>query len=290
MNEKTSKFRWHDRRWTIVAAVVALPLLGWGLLHPEFRPDLNTIDPSIRRELAKTGFAQTTGVSSALRESAYTMGKQSWKMTVKEEITSIDGPITEKRAWRRGAGLPEQTSGLYVGPIILVHYYRSRLPLIGDLLPYQFWSSRHLTKFVLEETDRFPSVKGGRLRARVTYEERYAGGELVEREDRRLECDVTSVVDAASVHKSLSGSAARVECREELEPNGRQLGPSNPETMLLNQRAYSHWYIVNRGWSIALEGEDVYQLSDTVSQAYQVGQRVNRIWKSRLVSFESTMN
>jgi len=157
---------------------------------------------------------------------------------------------------------------------------------------------------VLEESDKFPNVKGGKIRARITYEERYAGGKLEVRENRRLECDVTSVVDAASVHDSLSGLAARIDCREELEPNGRQVGPSNPETVFVDQVAYSHWYILDQGWSIALEGEAVYELSgaayqanvamyqssDTAYQSNMPTQALARTWKSRLVLFESTAN
>ena len=304
MNEKPSKFRWQDHPWIILAVVVAMPLVVWGVFHPEFRPDAHSVDPTIRRALEKTGFSQTTGVSAVRRENAYTMGNDSWSMTIDEKIVSIDGPITEKRSWRRGGGPSQQTAGLYVGPITVVHYYRNRLPLIGDLLPFQFWSSRRLTKFELEEIERFPNVKGGKMRARVTYEERYAGGKLAERENRRLRCDVTRVVDAASVHEGLSGSAARIDCQAKVEPNGRQLGLTNPETVFVDQIVSSHWYVLNQGWSIPVEGEAVYELSGAAYQANEVmfqskdpvvrsdmpNQTLTRAWKSRLVSFESTRN
>jgi len=72
------------------------------------------------------------------------------------------------------------------------------------------------------------------------------------------------------VHEGLSGSAARIDCQEEADPNGRQLGPANPETVFVDQVAYSHWYVLNQGWSIPVEGEAVYELSGAGYKANEV--------------------
>jgi hypothetical protein len=268
------------RPWTTaVIAVVALLLMGWGFFHPELRPDVNTITPSVREGLAKTGFRQTEGVSSARFEIVESGGGFSENSTSEQKIIPIDGVITEKRTRQRAKGLSEEFSGLYVGPFVVIRFYRSRPPLIGDLLPYQFWSSLRMSEFIVEETDGFPDTKGGKMRARVTYEDHYAGGELAQIESRWLQCDVTNIVDAASINARLSGTAARIECREELETNGRRLGVNNPQTYSVGNLSYSHWYIANRGWSIPIEGQRAVRLRDA-DEIFT--------WSSKLVSFESS--
>jgi len=268
------------RPWTTaVIAVVALLLMGWGFFHPELRPDVSTISPSVRQGLAKTGFRQTEGVSSARFEGVESGGGFSENSTSEQKIIPIDGLITEKRTRRRAKGLSEEFSGLYVGPIAVMRFYRARPPFIADLLPYQFWSSLRLSEFIVEETDGFPDTKGGKMRARVTYEEHYAGGELAQTERRRLQCDVANIVDAASINARLSGTAARIECREELETNGRRVGVNNPQTYSVGDLSYSHWYISDRGWSIPIEGQRAVRLGDA-DEIYK--------WSSKLVSFESS--
>ena len=261
------------------ATVVALPLIGWGLFHPEFRPDVSTIGPSMREELAKTGFTQTRGVSAARMEDIEFGGGFSENWTSEQEIVPIDGLITEKRTRRRGKGVAEEISGLYVGPFAVIRFYRTRPPLVGDLLPYQFWSSRRMSEFIVEQADGFPNTKGGRMRARVTYEAHYAGGELEETERRRLQCDVADIVDATSINPRLDGTAARIDCRLELEPDGRRVGPNNPQTYSEGAITFSHWYVSNRGWSIPIEGQRVVR----VHGAEETDQ-----WSAKLVSFESS--
>jgi hypothetical protein len=268
------------RHWQITAAIVVATLLtGWGLFHPPFRPDANTVAPAVREELAKTGFTQTLRVTAARLESVESAEGFSDNSTAEQEIVPIDGLLTEKRTLRRARGVSEEYSGLYVGPIAVVRHYRSRPPLVGVLLPYQFWSSSRLSEVTVEETDEFPHTKGGKMRARVTYEDHYAGGELAQTERRQLQCDVVNVVDAASINADLSGTAARIECREELEPNGRQFGATNPKTYSVGPLSYSHWYVFNRGWSIPIEGKSAIRWNDT---------DLVRTWKTKLVSFESS--
>ncbi len=267
------------RPWMIVAAAAAAALIGWSFLHPEFRPDPSTIDPVVRHELAKTGFRQTQGVSAARFETVYSEQGLTENWTSEQKIIPIDWLITEKRTRRRAVGLGEETTGLYVGPLAVVRFNRTKMPIIGDLLPFQFWSSSRMSKFVVEEATQFPSAKGGKMRAAVTYEDRYAGGELVQKESRRLQCDVTNVVEATAINSALSGAAARVECREILEPNGRQVGASNPQTLSQGYVAYTHWYIPDRGWSIPLEGQSTVRVGDT--------DEIRR-WSSKVISFDSS--
>jgi len=84
------------RPGTIVTAVTASVLIGWSLLHPEFRPDPNTISVAIRNELARTGFRGTEGISAVRFESVHSMGALSESWAYKQRIVPIDELITEK--------------------------------------------------------------------------------------------------------------------------------------------------------------------------------------------------
>ena len=268
------------RPWTIAgAAVLAILLTGWGLFHPEFRPDLSTVSPAIREELAKTGFRQTAGVSAARLEDVESGQGYSQSWNAEQKIVPIDGLITEKRTRRRGKGVTEEYSGFYVGPFPVIRFYRVRPPLVGDLLPYQFWSSRRMSQFKVDETHAFPNTKGGKMRATVTYEARYPGGELEETESRRLQCEVADIVEATSIHPRLSGTAARIDCRSELDTDGRRLGVNHPQTQLVGSTSYSYWYIQNRGWAIPLEGQSVVRV-DGSDEIFK--------WSAKLVSFEAS--
>lgn len=265
------------RPGTIVAAVAASALIGWGLLHPEFRPDPGTIAVVIRNELAKTGFKGTRGISSARFETVHSMGGLSESWAYEQRIVPVDELITEKQTRGRAARIAEETVGLYVGPLAVVRFNRIKPPFIGELLPFHFWTSSHMSEFVVEEADNFPGTKGGKLRAKVTYEDRYADGELLQTERRLLQCNVTEVVTAATVNPALSGAAARIECREELEPDGRKAGPANPQTWSQGSFAYTHWYILDRHWSISTEGGTTIRREGTDEV---------RKWSSKLISFD----
>jgi hypothetical protein len=270
------------RHWKLISvAVVASALLAWGFLHPPFRADASTIAPEILAELARTGFAQTQGVTEAHLETLESFEGLPERWTSEQRIVPVDRLLTEKRTRRQAQGISEESSGLYVGPIAVVRHHRNRLPFIADLLPYQFWNSSRVSEFKVEEVDRFPHGKGGKLVARVTREDRYAGGELAQTERCRLQCEVVEIAEANSINAALSGTAARIQCRDDLEPNGRQWGPTNPRTFAVERVTYSHWYAFDRGWSIPIEGEEVARLGEA--------EALTRKWSMKLISFESAV-
>src|SRR5688572_5626793 len=170
------------RAWILVAAIAGSALVGWGVFHPEFRPDPALISPEVRKELAKTGFEQTRGIKAARFENVGVMQGENETATSDQKIIPIDALVTEKRSLRQAPRETEQTSGLYAGPLAVVSFNRTRFPIIGDLLPYMNWSSTRMTGFVVEQAEGFPRTKGGKLRAKVTYEERYADGKLAQTE------------------------------------------------------------------------------------------------------------
>jgi len=261
----------------VAAGVLALGVLGWGFFHPDFRPDATLVSPPIRAELAKTGFTPTQRVSGATFKTVESAEGLSEEWTNRQRIVPVDALITEKRSRRQTKAASQESSGLYVGPLMVVRFSRTWPPILGELLPYHFWSSSRLSEFVVEEAENFPGTKGGRLIAKATYEEHYAGGELAQAERIRLRCDVANVVDASSVNARLSGAAARIECKETLEADGRRVGASNPGTYFMDDASYSHWYILNQGWSIPIEGENAVRVSDVA---------FTRKWSSKLVSFD----
>ena len=262
--------------WSI-AGTAAMLLAAWSLLHPEFRPDTDTIAPSIREALAKTGFAQTQGVSAARMETIEAGGGVSEKWTVEQRIVPIDGQMTEKRTQRQTNGAAKESTGLYVGPFAVIRYSRTSLSLVGSILPYHFWSSSQMSAFVVEEARGFPNAKGGNMRARVTYEDRYAGGEFAQAESLRLTCEVANLIDAVSINPRLSGTAARIDCREELEPERSRVEPNRAIASSVGSIGYSHWYVFNRGWSTPIEGQRTVRFGDI--------EEVVR-WNTKLVSFE----
>ena len=265
------------RRWsTAIAALAAVSALGWALFHPEFRPDPQIVSAAVRAELAKTGFKSTQRVAAAefhTYDSVDGMGEEG---VSRQKIVPVDAVLTEKRTlrqWKRGK---DQASGLYAGPLTALRFNRDWPPLIGDLIPYALWSSTLMTDFALDEQRDFPHAIGGRLVARATYEDRYADGELVQTERVRLRCEVEQIVEAASLHAGLDGKAALIRCRETME--SRQAGSKHPGTYSSEHIEYAHWYVLERGWSIAAEGESGFRVNDAPHV---------RKWRSKLLSFEA---
>ena len=265
------------RRWpTAIAALAAVSALGWALFHPELRPDPAAISAEIRAELARTGFTSTQGVAAAEFETHQSVDGMGEQARSRQEIVPIDAVLTEKRTRRRWKGAQDQVSGLYAGPLTVLRFDRDWPPLIGDLIPYALWSSTLLTEFAIEERHEFPHASGGRLVARATYEDRYAGGEVVQTERVRLRCEVEKLVDAASVYAGLAGKAALLRCTETREST--LPGPKHPGTYTNGDVQYAHWYVLERGWSIAFEGESEFRLNDAPHV---------RKWRSKLLSFEA---
>lgn len=263
--------------WQIAAGTVALGLVAWGLFHPDFRPDPQLVGPSIREELAKTGFKATQGAIAAEFQNVESEEGVSENAVTRQKIAPIDALVTEKRGRRYWKAATEENSGLYVGPITVVRMHRIWPPIVGNLLPYSFWASSRMSDFRVEEHHDFPHARGGRLVAKVTYEDRNADGQHLQTERRRLRCDVKDVVDAVSIHAGLSGSAALIECSESLDGDGRRVGAGNPETLVVGHVRFAHWYVIDRGWSIPLEGEYGMRVA---------GAETVRKWKAKLISFD----
>lgn len=268
------------RRWPLWATAVALAvvaLVTWGVLHPDFRPDPQLVSPALLEELGKTGFKATQGVASARFESVQQQDGFSADFSSRQEIVPINGLITEKRSRRYTKGQTREFSGLYVGPITVVRYERVWPPLFGDLLPYHFWRSTRMSALVVEQAVDFPHEMGGKLVANITYENHHGDGEPARTERVRLRCDVKSVVDAVSVNTRFSGVAARIDCMELVEPDPGAVSSSSGDSDVPDYTKYSHWYIVDRGWSISIEGEQGFRIGDSA---------VVQTWRSKLVSFE----
>lgn len=271
----TERGRWPA--WQIAAGAVALGLVAWGAFHPELRPDPQLVSPSVREELARTGFKATQGVATAEFESSESDGVRSESAVMRQRIAAIDAVLTEKRGRRQSKATTEESNGLYAGPIAVVHLRRIWPPLIGELLPYSFWTSTRMLEFRIEERHDFPHTRGGKLVATVSYEDRYADGRLVQTERRRLRCTVKQIVSAASIHSALAGAAALIECNEPLDAGRRSIGADNPDTAALGSLRFAHWYVFDHGWSIPLEGD--YEVSSG-------GEVTVYKWKTKLISFE----
>jgi hypothetical protein len=261
-----------------VTAVIAACLAAWGAFHPPLRPDPASVDPAVRRELGRTGFNATRRVRTVRFDTVESIAGTDERLSAVQELAAVDHLLTEKRTRRTAPRYADEASGLYVGPLAVVRFYRVRTPFLADLLPYHFWSTSRITEFLVEESTGFPGTPGGRLRARITYEDRYPDGGLMQTERRGLQCDVATLVRAASIAAGLSGMAARIVCRENLQPDGRKLSASNPGTLEQGGVSYVHWYVLDNGWSIPLEGESALRVGES---------HETRRWGNRVVSFES---
>jgi hypothetical protein len=265
-------------RWAIAVGAVSISLVGWGLWHPDFRPNAGEIDPTVRAELAKTGFKATQGVSSAAFKTTYLQEGEVFDFDAQQKVVAIDALLTEKRSRRFSKALTLEYSGLYAGPITVVRHWRTWPPLIGNLLPYSFWSSSRMTEFRVEQNVDFPHASGGKLVATITYENRHADGAAAPLERMRLRCDVKGVSEAASIDVRLAGAAARIDCIELVQADPGSVGASSDESPLPDYVKYSHLYLLDRGWSIAIEGEEAFRTG-----AFP---QLRRTWQSKLVAFE----
>lgn len=260
--------RWRN---AVIAGIVVIPIT-WGLFRPDFRPDGQIISSSVREELFKVGFKATQEVSSASFETVESDDGSSGKWVTNQRISAHDNLITEKWTDRTTNGQRHQTTGLYVGPFAVLRYSRQWLPVVGSLLPNHLWQSALMTGFSIERIEDFPGRTGGSLIAKVSYEERFATGEVAGTESTRLQCSVSKIDKAATIDPRLPGLAARIDCAETAERSisqGKNSSPGLPSPVKLS---YSHWYVFNRGWSIPFQGEREFQFGSVK-------------WTSRLTAF-----
>jgi hypothetical protein len=265
------------RRWIIVAALAAAILLTWILFYPEHKLDAAAISPSVKSEIAKTGFKSVSGITTATFKNQYSLDGVVDTVDVRQKITAADELLTEKRSRRYAKFYFEENVGFHVGPFSVLRHTRSVLPIIAFLLPSEFWASSRMAAFTVQHVDtHFPDRPGSMLLAKVTYEDRYAGGELAQTERVQLRCAVGDVIRASSIDSRLPGFASRINCEEQPEPNGRVIAPKGSDSLVLENVKYTHLYVVDLGWSIAVEGERTFQL---------LGHTATETWKSELKSF-----
>lgn len=261
-------------RWRNIAIVgISIAVVAWGHFRPDFRPDGRQISSSVREELAKAGFAATRGVTSASFETVESSDGYSDKWLAQQRVSAYDGLITEKWTDRTTNGQRQQSAGLYVGPFAVLRYTRQWLPIAGTLLPNHLWQPSLMTGFSIERLENFPSRAGGSLIAKVTYEERFATGELAKTESTRLQCGVGKIDKAATFHRQLPGLAARIDCIETTENSVSQENGSGTALPSPSKLSYSHWYVFDHGWSIPFDGEREFQFGSVK-------------WTSSLTAFE----
>ncbi|CAN5143272.1 hypothetical protein BH09PSE6_BH09PSE6_11410 [soil metagenome] len=274
-------YRFTDRLrspMVLVCAALALGVLAWCLFHPALKLDPALIEPGAREALASAGFRSTQGVHAVRFDTAYSYQGDKYDASTEQTVAPIDDVLTEKRTKRRFNGAVEESAGLFVGPIAALRFFRTKPPFFGDLLPFAFWGSTRITKFTILENESFPAVAGGHIHAQVTYEERYDDGKVKQVDTQDLRCEVEQLVDAAGIDSRLTGQAARVTCRE--GPEMKEAAPDRPQPVSTRGRSrivYTHWYMIDSGWSLSVEGEDIYA---------QPGGEATRQWQTKLISFE----
>ncbi len=267
-----------QRRWlTGIAAIVLVGLFAWGTLHPDHRPDASWISSATREDLGKTGFTAIQGIHSAAFEIVESSNGHSTTWNTRQRLLARDPLLTERWVDRRTNGFRQQVSGLYIGPLAVVRHRRQWLPIFGDLLPYHFWQSSHMTSFSIEKLENFPSRTGGVLIARISYEDRHATGEIARTEWIRLRCDVRDVIQASSIAPGLTGTAAKLACTEVVEEIMALARKDQTRSSAQTSDSYTHWYVLDRSWSIPIEGEYTIEIP---------GLRSLSMWKARLVAFD----
>lgn len=264
----------------MLTVVAFAAIVGWVLFHPEMQPDAQAIAPGVRAGVEQAGFRSTVGVSTAKFKSTRTVDGSEETLDVTQELRAVDHVLTEKRSRRRAKFYFEESVGLYAGPLTIVRHTRSVLPIIGLVLPRQFWASSRVSSFVVQQVDSgFPREAGSTLLAHVTFEDRYADGELAARETMRLRCAVVNVAAASTLDRRLPGLAARIECEEGAELGRREAFGKEQRAIVLEGSKYSHWYVVDLGWSIAVDGERTFKVDERPTK---------ETWKNQLDSFESS--
>jgi hypothetical protein len=210
---RASKIQRKHFLW-IGATTIVLAAL-WMVLRPDRIAQLNEVPPELiaQVEAAIPMSRPTSAVSFRFRESS------DGSLFIRNQLVKPVTPSVLRRNTKRynasnEIGVLEETTSLSIGPIQLVRHYREPLPLIGDLLPNQFWTTRTLKRFEAKPTVRFPGVTGETFEAKLVSELRYSNGELRALEESRLVCTSLERVPARSVHASLTGEAVKVRCED----------------------------------------------------------------------------
>jgi hypothetical protein len=207
-NNRRKYFLW-------VGAAVVVLAVAWTILRPDRIAQLNEVPPELiaQVEAAIPMSRPTSAVSFRFRESL------DGSLFIRNQLAEPVTPSVLRRNTKRynavnEIGVLDETTSLSIGPIQLVRHYREPLPLIGDLLPNQFWTTRTLKRFEAKPTVRFPGVTGETFEAKLVSELRYSNGELRALEESRLVCTSLERVPARSVHASLTGEAVKVRCED----------------------------------------------------------------------------
>lgn len=276
MPKSVYKSRLTQRRNAVIGGIVAT-LVAWGLFRPDFRPDGQLISDQVREELVKAGFKSTNGVTSISFETIESGDGYTQKWIAQQRIAAHGDLFTEKWTDRSTNGLRQQMTGLYVGPFAVLRYSRQWLPIAGSLLPNHFWQASLMTDLSIDKIENFPDRTGGSFTAKVSYEERFATGEVAKTESSRLQCRVGKIDKAATINPHLPGLAARIDCTETTENSSSQGVGANAAPPSPTKLSYSHWYIFDHGWSIPFEGEREFQFGGLNSRTK---------WISSLIAFE----
>jgi hypothetical protein len=199
--------------WTAATAVVLA--IAWMILRPDRIAQLDEVPPELiaQVEAAIPMSRPMSTVSFRFRESS------DGSLFIRDQLAEPVTPSVLRRNTKRynavnEIGVLDETTSLSIGPIQLVRHYREPLPLIGDLLPNHFWTTRTLKRFEARPTVRFPGVTGETFEAKLVSELRYSNGKVRALEESRLVCTSLERVPARSVHASLTGEAVKVRCED----------------------------------------------------------------------------
>lgn len=205
----------HRKHFLWAGATIAVLAIAWMTLRPDRIAQLDEVPPELiaQVEAAIPMSRPTSTVSLRFRESL-----DGSLFIRKQFVEPVTPSILRRNTKRYNAvneiGVLDETTSLSIGPIQLVRHYREPLPLIGDLLPNHFWTTRTLKRFEAKPVTRFPGLTGETFEAKLVSELRYSNGELRALEESHLVCTSLERVPARNVHASLTGEAVKVRCED----------------------------------------------------------------------------
>lgn len=208
------------RYFTWMGTAVIVLAIAWMILRPDRIAQLDEVPPELiaQVEAAIPMSRPTSTVSFRFRESS------DGSLFIRKQFVESATPSILRRNTKpynaaNELGALDETTSLSIGPIQLVRHYREPLPLIGDLLPNHFWSTRTLKRFEAKPVTQFPGLTGEKFEAKLVSELRYSNGELRALEESRLVCTSLERVPARNVHASLTGEAVKVRREDSGELN-----------------------------------------------------------------------